>query len=54
MQTLPHELPWLAAASLAGAFVGTWLGLERLRQKGLLVTLAAVMSLAAVKLLTIA
>jgi uncharacterized membrane protein YfcA len=54
VQTLPHELPWLAVASLAGAFVGTWLGLERLRQKGLLVTLAAVMSLAGLKLLYIA
>jgi uncharacterized membrane protein YfcA len=54
VQKLPHELPWLAVAALAGAFVGTWLGLERLRQKGLLITLAAVMSLAGVKLLYIA
>lgn len=50
-QSLPHELPLLAAAALAGAFVGTWLGLERLNQKGLLMTLAIVMSLAGMKLL---
>lgn len=54
VQKLPYELPWLAVAALAGAFVGTWLGLERLRQKGLLITLAAVMSLAGLKLLYIA
>ncbi|HET9404328.1 MAG TPA: sulfite exporter TauE/SafE family protein [Burkholderiales bacterium] len=51
VQTLPGELPLLAAAALAGAFLGTWLGLERLKQKGLLVTLAGVMSLAGAKLL---
>lgn len=51
VQTLPGELPWLAAAALAGAVLGTWLGLERFRQKGLLTTLAAVMSLAGAKLL---
>ena len=50
VQKLPGELPLLAGAALAGAFVGTWLGLQRLRQKGLLVTLAAVMSLAGAKL----
>jgi len=54
VQTLPRELPLLAAAALAGALLGTWLGLERLKQKGLLVTLAIVMSLAGVKLLLIA
>lgn len=51
VQTLPGELPLLAAAALAGAFLGTWLGLERLKQRGLLVTLAGVMSLAGAKLL---
>lgn len=51
VQKLPGELPMLAAAALGGAVVGTWLGLERFRQKGLLVTLALVMSLAGAKLL---
>jgi len=51
VQSLPAELPWLVAAALAGAFVGTWLGLEHLKQKGLLATLAFVMSLAGAKLL---
>lgn len=50
VQTLPSELPLLAAAAFGGAFLGTWLGLERLKQKGLLVTLATVMSLAGMKL----
>ena len=47
----PGELPLLAVAVLGGAFLGTWLGLQRLKQKGLLVTLAVVMSLAGTKLL---
>ncbi len=51
VQTLPGELPLLAAAALGGAFLGTWLGLQRFRQKGLLTTLATVMSLAGAKLL---
>jgi uncharacterized protein len=51
VQELPAELPFLAAAALGGAFLGTWLGLERFRQKGLLTTLATVMSLAGAKLL---
>jgi uncharacterized membrane protein YfcA len=50
-QALPRELPLLLAAALAGALLGTWLGLERLRQKGLLTTLAIVMSIAGLKLL---
>ena len=50
VQTLPSELPLLSAAALCGAFVGTWLGLERLKQRGLLMTLAVVMSLAGAKL----
>ncbi len=54
VQTLPRELPLLAAAALSGALLGTWLGLEHLKQKGLLMTLAIVMSLAGVKLLFIA
>jgi uncharacterized membrane protein YfcA len=51
VQTLPPELPLLAAGALSGAFLGTWLGLERLGQKGLLVTLALVMSAAGLKLI---
>lgn len=51
VQKLPGELPFLALTALAGAFLGTWLGLERFRQKGLLATLATVMTLAGAKLL---
>jgi uncharacterized protein len=54
VQTLPGELPLLAAAALCGAVLGTWLGLERLKQKGLLMTLALVMSLAGMKLVSTA
>ncbi|MDH3315793.1 MAG: sulfite exporter TauE/SafE family protein [Gammaproteobacteria bacterium] len=54
VQKLPGELPLLAAAAMGGAVLGTWLGLERLKQKGLLVTLAIVMSLAGVKLIVTA
>lgn len=54
VQTLPTELPLLAAAALCGAVLGTWLGLERLMQRGLLMTLATVMSLAGMKLLVVA
>lgn len=50
VQTLAPELPLFAAGAFAGAFLGTWLGLERLNQKGLLMTLAFVMSLAGLKL----
>lgn len=51
VQTLPRELPLLAAGALVGALLGTWLGLERLNQKALLLTLALVMSLAGAKLI---
>src|SRR5688572_13066969 len=51
VHSLPEELPLLAGAALTGALVGTWLGLEHFRQKGLLATLATVMSLAGAKLL---
>jgi uncharacterized membrane protein YfcA len=50
VQKLPGELPLLAAAALGGAFLGTWLGLQKLNQKALVVTLAVVMSLAGIKL----
>jgi uncharacterized protein len=50
-KALPPELPWLAISALAGGLLGTWAGLQWLKQKALLITLAAVMTLAAVKLL---
>jgi uncharacterized protein len=48
---LPAELPWLVLAALAGALVGTWLGLKKLPIPMLLTLLAAVLVIAAVKLL---
>jgi uncharacterized protein len=54
IKKLPLELPWLATAALAGAVLGTWLGLEKLNQKGLLLVLALVMTLAGAKLLSLA
>ncbi len=51
---LPPELPWLATAAVAGALVGTWLGLSKLTQQGLITTLAVVMLVAAGKLLALA
>ncbi|MGH8617111.1 MAG: sulfite exporter TauE/SafE family protein [Burkholderiales bacterium] len=49
-RTFPPELPWLAAAAVGGALLGTWLGLSRLSQRGLVITLAVVMLVAAGKL----
>lgn len=51
---LPNELPWFAAATILGAFAGTWLGLSKLSQRGLITTLAVVMLVAAAKLISIA
>jgi uncharacterized membrane protein YfcA len=48
---LPHELPLFLAAVLAGALLGTWLGVERLPRPWLLRTLGAVLSVAGAKLL---
>lgn len=48
---LPPEMSLLALPALLGALLGTWLGIQRLQQKGLLLVLAAVMTLAGVKLL---
>lgn len=53
-QSLPAELPALAAAAVAGALVGTWLGLTRLGEKGLSFALAAVLALAGIRLLVVA
>lgn len=50
-KSLPPELPWLAISALCGALLGTWAGLQWLKQKALLITLALVMTLAAAKLL---
>jgi uncharacterized membrane protein YfcA len=50
-KALPAELPWLALSALCGALLGTWAGLQWLKQKALLITLAVVMTLAAAKLL---
>ena len=49
-----HKLPWLAAAAVAGTLVGTWLGLSKLSQQGLVTTLAVVMVVAGGKLLATA
>ena len=48
--SLPAETGWLALAVLAGALLGTWLGLRRLSVTGLLTALALVLGLAAAKL----
>lgn len=48
--SIPPETGWLALAVLAGALLGTWLGLKRLSVPGLLTALAAVLALAAAKL----
>jgi hypothetical protein len=47
----PAGLPWLAAAVLAGGYVGTRLGTERLPARALLALLAAVLLIAGTKLL---
>lgn len=51
---LPGAILPLAAAALAGALVGTWLGLYRLPTRALIATLALVMSVAAGKLIGLA
>lgn len=48
---LPHELPVFLGAVLAGALLGTWLGVERLPRPWLLRTLGAVLVVAGAKLL---
>lgn len=53
-ETLPAEIPWFAAATAGGALAGTWLGLGKLSQRGLIITLALVMLVAAGKLMAIA
>lgn len=48
--TLPLEWPWLALAVMAGAVLGTWLGLKRLSTRWLLAAMAFVLTIAAAKL----
>jgi uncharacterized membrane protein YfcA len=48
---LPAELPWLVVAALAGAVAGTWFGLKRLSTRWLLALMAAVLTIAAAKLI---
>lgn len=49
--SLPAELPAFAASAIAGALVGTWLGLEKLNPRTLLAALALVLALAGARLL---
>jgi uncharacterized membrane protein YfcA len=49
--SLPSELPIFLLAVLAGAGLGTWLGIERLPRAWLLRTLGAVLAVAGAKLL---
>jgi uncharacterized protein len=51
---LPAELPYLAAAALCGALIGSWLGANKLPSRALLVLLACAMTLAGMKLLVTA
>jgi uncharacterized membrane protein YfcA len=48
---LPEELPWLAGAVLAGGWLGTAVGLQRLSARPLLWVLSMVLLIAGVKLL---
>ena len=47
----PPNLPILAVVALAGATLGTWLGIRRFSMRGQLAALAAVMLLASAKLM---
>ncbi len=51
-QDLPEAMFLFAGTALAGAFAGTWLGIKRLSTRGLLITLAVVMTIAAAKLIS--
>ena len=51
-QDLPDAMFLFAGTALAGAFAGTWLGIKRLSTRGLLITLAVVMTIAAAKLIS--
>jgi uncharacterized membrane protein YfcA len=47
----PDALPWLATSAMAGALLGTWFGISKFSQRGLITTLSVVMVIAAGKLL---
>jgi uncharacterized membrane protein YfcA len=51
VRSLPPELPFFVAAVVAGAVLGTWLGVERLPRARLLQALALVLTLAGYKLI---
>ena len=51
VRALPPELPWLASAVVAGALLGTWLGVGRLPRERLLQALGLVLAVAGAKLL---
>jgi uncharacterized membrane protein YfcA len=51
LRALPAELPWFAGAVLAGALVGTWMGVARLPRQRLLQALGVVLVIASGKLL---
>lgn len=48
---LPHELPIFLASVMAGASLGTWLGVDRLPRQWLLTTLGLVLTVGGMKLL---
>jgi uncharacterized membrane protein YfcA len=48
---LPESMYFYAACALAGAFLGTWLGIRKLQSRALILTLAVVMSIAGLKLI---
>jgi uncharacterized protein len=52
--TLPNATMPLACAALAGAIIGTWLGIYKLANRWLIITLAFVMSVAGFKLIGLA
>ncbi len=49
---LPDALPIFVGCALAGALVGTWLGTKKLKPRALIVTLAIVMAIAGLKLIS--
>lgn len=51
LRSLPIELPWFAGAVVAGALIGTWLGVTRLPRQRLLQALGVVLVVASGKLL---
>lgn len=52
--TIPNAALPLTAAALVGAMIGTWLGIYKLPNRWLIVTLALVMTIAAIKLISLA